>query len=117
MIVDCEIDDPNLETLQAALILAHFSWNNEVHSGSIKADYYQAELKKLEQSNPFFWRQVIRHNSQELSGVLKKRKKGFYPNDKRLSKNCWIDLLGTISLEEDHDGNPFHLGRLDISKL
>ena len=110
-IIATEIDETDIETIEAALILSHFAWNTEIKENSIKPEYYKTELKKLEKANPTFWEQLISNNSEELIDILRKRKRVFFSNDNRLIKTCFINTLETVSVEEDNSKSTLHVGR------
>ncbi len=104
-----DIDEPYKETLEAALILTLYSWNNEIQKNYTKEDSCKAALKKLQDRNPQLWTQLIRNDAPSLIKILMKRKMFFYPNDKRFVKNCFINALGTISVTEDNDEKTLHV--------
>ena len=106
------VDEPDLTTLSAALMLSHLAWNTAIEEGSIKPDYYQTEFRQLELAHPHLWKQFIGDNRQELIDILSKRKLFFFPNDKRLIKSCWVNLVGTITVKENNDENTLHLAEL-----
>ena len=108
VIID-DIDEASIETLEAALILTQYSWNNEIQENYFKKDSYKKEFEKSQSKNPKFWKQVIRNNAPDLIEILTKRKSFFYPDDKRLVKNCFINTMGTISVEEDNEEKTFHI--------
>ena len=68
-------------------------------------------LRKSEKANPCLWDQLIRTNSEELIKILKQRKAFFFPDDKRLVRSCFYNMLGTITVEEDNDEGTVHIGR------
>ena len=107
-IVD-DVDEPYPETLEAALILTQYSWNNEIQKNYSKEDNYKIELKKLEDHHPHFWGQLIRNDAPSLIDILTKRKRVFYPDDRRLVKDCFLNVLGTISVVEDNDEKTLHV--------
>ena len=107
-IVD-DVDEPYPETLEAALILTQYSWNNEIQKNYSKEDNYKIELKKLEDHHPHFWVQLIRNDAPSLIDILTKRKMVFYPDDRRLVKDCFLNVLGTISVVEDNDEKTLHV--------
>ena len=104
-----DIDEPYNETLEAALILAKYSWNSEIQENYTKEGSYKTELKKLQDRNPQIWEQLIRNDAPSLIEILLERKMFFYPNDKRFVKDCFISALGTISVTEDNDEKTLHV--------
>jgi hypothetical protein len=110
-ILDADVEEPDITTINAALALSHFAWNNEIQEGSFRSEYYEMELRKSESVNPHFWDELIRKNSKELIEILKQRKKFFFPDDKRLIRHCFYNMLGTITVEEDNDGGTVHIGK------
>jgi len=110
-IVDADIEEPEPATMNAALALSHFAWNSEIQESSITSEFYEMVLRKSEKANPSFWDEFIRKSSEELIEILKKRKKFFFPDDKRLIRSCFYNMLGTITVEEDNDQGTEHIGR------
>ena len=111
-VLDAIIDDvgePYKETLEAALVLTQYSWNNAIQKNYIKNGYYKIELKKLQRCNSRFWKQLIRNDALSLIEILMKRKMIFFPDDKRFVKDCFINMLGTISVVEDNDKKSLHV--------
>ena len=104
-----DIDEPYKETLEAALILTQYSWNNEIQKDYAKEKFYEKELRKLQSRNPHFWTQLIRTDAPSLIEILTKRKLFFYPDDKRLVKDCFINTLHTISVVEDNKEKTVHV--------
>ncbi len=111
-ILDDDVEEPDIESLNAALILSHFAWNNEIQEGSMNPDYYRTELTRLEQANPHFWKKFIRDDIEELLDTLRKRKMFFFPDDNRLIKSCFVNMVGTITVEEDNDEHTTHVAEL-----
>ena len=109
VIINDENDEPDIETINAALILSHFAWNNEIREDSVKPKYYKKELKKLEKVNMHFWEQLTRNDAEELIDILKKRKRMFYPEDNRLIKSCYINIIMGITVEEDNKEKTIHV--------
>jgi len=107
-IVD-DVDEPYAETLEAALILTQYSWNNEIQDNYTQEKYYQTELKKLEDRNPHFWEQLIRSDAPSLIEILTNRKIFFHADDKRFVKECFINTLCTVSVVEDNDEQSLHV--------
>jgi len=108
VIID-DIDEASIETLKGALILTQYSWNNEIQKDYFKKNAYKKEFEKLQATNPQFWKQVIRNDAVSLIDILVKRKSFFYGNDKRLIKNCFVNTMGTISVEEDNKEKTLHI--------
>ena len=56
---------------------------------------------------------ALRHydEHEELIEILKQRKKFFFPDDKRLIRHCFYNMLGTITVEEDNDEGTVHIGK------
>jgi hypothetical protein len=104
-----DIDEPYTETLEAALILTQYSWNNEIQENYNKEGFYKTELKKLEDYKSNFWKQLIRNNAPSLIDILMERKMFFYPDDKRFVRNCFVNPFGTISVVEDNDEKTLHV--------
>ncbi len=104
-----DVDSPSTETLEAALILTQYSWNNEIQLNNTKEDSYKAKLKKLQDRNSKFWTQLIRNDASNLIEILMERKRFFFPNDKRFVKECFVNMLGTISVIEDNDEKTLHV--------
>jgi len=110
-IVDADIEEPDPATMNAALALSHFAWNSEIQESSITSEFYEMVLRKSDKANPSFWDEFIRKSSEELIEILKKRKKFFFPDDKRLIRSCFYNMLGTITVGEDNDQGTVHIGR------
>ena len=110
-IVDSDIEEPDPSTMNAALALVQFSWNSEIQEGSITSGYYEVILRKSEKINPSFWEELIRNSSEELIEILKKRKRFYFPNDRRLIRSCFYNILGTITVEEDNEEGTVYIGR------
>lgn len=108
-ILDDESGEPDLESVNAALILSHFAWNNAIQEGSRKPESYRTELTKLEQANPHFGKHLIGDDSEKLLDILRKRKIVFFSDDKRLIKSCFVNMIGTITVEENNDDNTMHI--------
>jgi len=107
-----DIDEASIDTLKGALILTQYSWNSEIQKSYFKENSYKKEFDKLQASNYRFWKQVIRNDAPSLIEILIKRKSFFYPDDKRLVKSCFINAMGTISVEEDNEEKTFHIHSL-----
>ena len=73
-----DVDEPYKETLEAALVLTQYSWNNAIQKNYIKNGYYKIELKKLQRCNSRFWKQLIRNDAPSLIEILMKRKNIFF---------------------------------------
>jgi len=108
VIID-DIDEASIKTLEAVLILTQYSWNNEIRENYFKKDAYKKEFEQSQGNNPKFWKEVIRNNAPDLVEILRQRKAFFYPDDKRLVKNCFINTMGTISVEEDNEEKTRHI--------
>jgi hypothetical protein len=108
VIID-DIDAASIETLKSALILTQYSWNNEIQKDYFKKNSYKKELEKLQATNPLFWKQVIRNDAESLIDILVKRKTFFCGDDKRLIKSCFVNIMGTISVEEDNKEKTLHI--------
>lgn len=110
-VIDAELDEVSVEIINASLILSHYAWNNEISENTFRPGYYKKKLKKIEKFYPQLWNQLVRNNSEELIDILKERKKFFYPNDNRLIRNFFINILGTVSVEEDNEERTIHIER------
>jgi hypothetical protein len=108
VIID-DIDEASIETLKSALILTQYSWNNEIQKDYFKKNSYKKEFEKSQATNPMFWKQVIRNDAESLIDILVKRKYFFYGDDKRLIKSCFVNTMGTISVEEDNKEKTLHI--------
>lgn len=104
-----DIDNPYPETWEAALALTLFSWNNEIQKGLVKKDFYRKKLNHLEKNKPTFWKQLIRDNPEELLEILTKRKAFFFGDDKRLLKECFLNVFETISAIENNEEETLHV--------
>ena len=110
-IVDADIEEPNPATMNAALALTHFAWNREIQGDSITSKNYKKVLRESEKVNPSLWNELARKSSEELIDILTKRKKVFFPDDKRLIRSCFYNMLGTITVVEDNDEGTVHIGK------
>ena len=104
-----DIENPYPETWEAVLTLTLFSWNNEIQKEYTKKDFYTKILERLEKDRPTFWKQLINKNVSVLTEILTKRKTLFFGEDKRLLKECFLNMLGTISVVEDNDEGTLHI--------
>ncbi len=104
-----DIDNPHPETWEAALTLTFFSWNNEIQKGLVKKDFYRKILNHLEKNKPIFWKQLIRDNPKELLEILTKRKAFFFGDDKRLLKECFLNVFETVSVIENNEEETLHV--------
>lgn len=104
-----DIDNLYPETWEAALMLTLFSWNNEIQKGYTKKEFYTKGLKKLEKKRSTFWKQLINKDAAILIDILTKRKAFFFGEDKRLLKECFLNMLQTISVVEDNKENTLHI--------
>ncbi len=111
VIIDAEVEEPSTEVINASLILSHYAWNNEISENSVKPGYYKRRLKKIEKSYPRLWKQLVRNSSEELIDILKKRKNFFCPNDNRLIRSLFINMLGTLTIVEDNEEGTIHIER------
>lgn len=104
------LDDNTPETWEAAIALTLFSWNNEIKNNSIPETYYKNKLKILEAKNPNFWKEIqSKDMSFLINDVLRKRKNFFFPDDKRLIKEGFVNIHGTISVIEDNKEKTLHV--------
>jgi hypothetical protein len=110
-IVDSDIEEPDPATINAALALVQFAWNSAIKESSITSEFYEVILRNSENINPSFWEELIRSSSEELIEILKKRKRFFFPDDRRLIRSCFYNMLGTITAEEDDEEGTVHIGR------
>jgi hypothetical protein len=110
-IVDSDIEEPYPATINAALALVQFAWNSKIQESSITSEFYEVILRNSENINPSFWEELIRSSSEELIEILKKRKRFFFPDDRRLIRSCFYNMLGTITVEEDDEEGTAHIGR------
>lgn len=99
VIIDTE-EEPTFEVIETSLILAQYSWNNEIITNNIRPEYYQKEIKRIEKDYPQIWKQLIRKNCEDLIDILTKRKKVFFPNDNMFIKNFFINMLETITVDK-----------------
>jgi hypothetical protein len=104
-----DVDEPYAETLEAALTLAQFSWNNTVQENHTKIDACITQLDKLQSRNPRLWEQLIRHDAPSLIQILMQRKAVFYPDDNRIIKECFFNMLGTITVTEGNHEETCHV--------
>lgn len=104
-----DIEDPYPETWEIALALTFFSWNNSIKEGSVKKYFYKKEINHLEKSQPTFWKQMIRNDADELIQILTKRKAFFFGEDRRLLKECFLNVLQTVSVIEDNEEETLHV--------
>jgi hypothetical protein len=110
-IVDSDFEEPDPATMNAALALVQFAWNSDIKESSIISGDYEVILRKSEKINPSLWEGLIRKSSEELIKILKKRKRFYFPDDRRLIKSCFYNILGTITVEEDNEEGTAHIGR------
>jgi hypothetical protein len=110
-IVDSDIEEPDPATNNAALALVQFAWNSDIQESSITSEYYEEILRKSNKINPSFWEELIRKSSEELIEILKKRKRFYFPDDRRLIRSCFYNMLGSITVEEDNEEATAHIGR------
>jgi len=111
-VVDAIIKDiENLfpETWEAALAITLFSWNNEIQKGYTKESFYTKKLKQLEKERPTFWEQLSSKDIDFLTETLTKRKALFFGDDKRLLKECFFNMLETVSVIEDNEEETLHI--------
>lgn len=104
-----DVDEPYAETLEAALILTQFSWNNTVQENYTRIDICIVQLDNLQNQNPQLWRHLIRNDVPSLIKILMQRKAFFYPDDNRLVKECFFNTLGTITVTEGNDDETCHV--------
>lgn len=104
-----DIENPYPETWDAALALTLFSWNNQIQKGYTKEVFYKKRLKQLEKERPKFWKQLISEDLDFLIETLTKRKAFFFRDDKRLLKECFLNVLETISVIEENKENTLHV--------
>ena len=104
-----DVDEPYAETLEAALILTQFSWNNAIQENYAKIDSCIRQLNRLQDSNPRFWEQLVRDDAPSLVKILMQRKAVFFPDDRRFVKECFINMLGTITVTEGNDDETYHV--------
>jgi hypothetical protein len=68
-------------------------------------------LDPVEPVDDAVWKQLIRDTSQEVINLLRKRKQIFFPDDARLIRRCFCNVLGTISVEEENKDRTLHVGQ------
>ncbi len=110
-IVDADMEEPDSATMNVALALTHFAWNREIQGDSITSKNYKKVFRESEKVNPSLWNELARKSSEELIDILTKRKKVFFPDDKRLIRSCFYNMLGTITVVEDNDEGTVHIGK------
>lgn len=103
-----EIDTTIMDT---ALLLTQIAWNTENLGDAVLSGAYAPALRLLERTDHTVWEHFIRGTCQELIEILRKRKAFFFPDDKRLIRQCFCNVLGTISVEEENEEGTLHVGR------
>ena len=109
--MDADMEEPDSATMNVALALTHFAWNREIQGDSITSKNYKKVFRESEKVNPSLWNELARKSSEELIDILTKRKKVFFPDDKRLIRSCFYNMLGTITVVEDNDEGTVHIGK------
>ena len=97
--------EPNIEVVKAAISLAHYAWNNSIHPGSVSSSYYEDKIRDIKKIFPDLFKHLIRNNPDELIDILTKRKRMFFPNDKRLIKECY-PTLHVMAIEDNPIESP-----------
>jgi hypothetical protein len=105
-----EYRDIETELMDAALRIVQIAWNAEVH-GDVVIEPSASVLDPVEPVDDAVWEQLIRDTSQELVNLLRKRKQIFFPDDARLIRQCFCNMLGTISVEEENKDRTLHVGQ------
>ena len=102
----CEI---KTELLDAALHIVHIAWNAEVRREPIITPC--APVLSMEPVDNEVWERLIYDTSPELVNMMRKRKQIFFPDDTRLIRRCFCNVLGTISVEEENVDGTFYVGQ------
>ncbi len=105
-----EYRDIEAELMDAALRIAQCAWNAEVQGDAIITPR-EPVLHPVNPTDDALWEQLIRDTSQELVNILRKRKQIFFPDDIRLIRRCFCNVLGTISVEEKNEDGTLHVGQ------
>ena len=105
-----EYRDIETELMDAALRIVQIAWNAEVR-GDVVIVPSTSVLDPVEPVDDAVWKQLIRDTSQELINLLRKRKQIFFPDDARLIRRCFCNVLGTISVEEKNKDRTLHVGQ------
>ena len=110
-LVTVEEDYGEIETglLDAAWRIVQIAWNAEVRGEAIIAP--SAPVLSMQPVDDAVWERLIRDTSQELVNMLRKRKQIFFPDDNRLIRRCFGNVLGTISVEEENENGTLHVGQ------
>lgn len=104
-----DADEPCAEAMEAALLLGRYSWNNAIQDNHTKIDFCIRQLRILQERNPRFWDQLIRKDERSIIDILMKRKLVFFPDDNRFAKECFFNLLGTVTVIEDNSEGTTHI--------
>lgn len=104
-----DIDNLHPETWELALALTFFSWNNSIKAGSVKKEYYEKEIRRISKIRKGIWQQLITDDAEELTKILNKRKALFFEEDRRMLKECFFNILQTVSATEDNEEETLHV--------
>ncbi len=102
--------DIEMELMDAALRITQLAWNAEVRGEAVIVPCASV-LHPVNRTDDAVWEQLIRDTSQELINILRKRKQIFFPDDTRLIRRCFCNVLGTISVEEENEDRMLHVGQ------
>jgi hypothetical protein len=108
---ECEYTEIDVSIMDAALLLTQIAWNTEILGETALLGPYAPALQLLERADHTLWDHLIRENANELIDILRKRKRFFFPDDTRLIRQSFCNILGTITVEEENDDGTIHIGK------